>query len=255
MKYSSILISCFCIAFFNLKAQHQINLSSGSLIIQEVDRVSIEGHTGSSVIVEIDGDREDTKDERAAGLREISARGLTDNTGIGLNKSTDGNTVRIEQLSPNSKTRYVFKVPSGVAVSYEHSTHNGKTLYIKDVKGELEVSTHYNKIKMANCTGPMAINSVYGSIEADFTKAALQKDVKLHSTYQHVDVTVPTGIKADFRLNTSYGKMYTDLNLDMSHRSDDMKEINPRKITGSLNGGGVDFSITATYKNIYLRKG
>ena len=102
----------------------------------------------------------------------------------------------------------------------------------------------------------MAINTVYGAIEADFTGVSLQKDVKLHSSYKHVDVTVPASIKADFRLNTSYGKMFTDLDLEMgTGDSGNLKEINPHKITGQLNGGGVDFSITATYKNIYLRKG
>ena len=257
MKYSTIVAAGLFLAVnTGFSQQHEIKLTSGTLKITEVDRVSIEGHSGSGIIIQVKGDAEQYQDERATGLREINARGLTDNTGLGLFQSTAGNVVKIEQLSPHSKERYIFKVPAGVAVSYEHSTHNGKKLMIKDVKGELEVSTHYNSVALSNCDGPMAINTVYGEIEADFTGVDLRQDIKLHSSYKHVDVTVPTSIKANFRLNTSYGKMFTDLELNMDRAGGgEMKEVNPHKITGQLNGGGIDFSITATYKNIYLRKG
>ena len=100
----------------------------------------------------------------------------------------------------------------------------------------------------------MAINSVYGSIDANFSEVSIKDNISLYSVYDHVDVTVPKSIKADFRLNTSYGKMFTNLDLDVGSKDGNMKNLSNRKITGSFNGGGIDFSITATYKNIYLRK-
>ena len=155
MKYSTIVAAILLLAFNQgLAQQHQINLSSGTLKILEVDRVTIEGHNGSGIIIQVEGDGEKHQDERAAGLREINARGLTDNTGLGLFQSTTGSEVKIEQLSPSSKERYIFKVPPGVAVAYEHSTHNGKKLMIENVKGELEVSTHYNGVYLSNCDRP-----------------------------------------------------------------------------------------------------
>ncbi len=255
MKLSFLPILLFSVTAFSVTAQVKFNMSTGKLAISEVDWVTIQGRQGSEILIEVEGKVSTEEDERAAGLKEISATGLTDNTGIGLVTVQNGNTLEVGQLSRRNNNRYIFKVPAGVAVSYEHSTYHGKTIVIEDTQSEIEVSANYNDIEITNASGPLALNTVYGDITADFSNLSLTNDIKLYSTYKSVEVTVPSTIKADFRLKSSYGKMYTDLDLQMEKKSNGLKPLSSSNITGSTNGGGIDFSITSVYKNIYLRKG
>ncbi len=252
MKYLSFVVLFVCLLVNGGWAQksYSLNMSSGRLVVNEVDRVTFTGNSGGKVVIETEGaDKEDN--ERAEGLREISASGLTDNTGIGLSvKNNTGETV-ISQVSRQSKRRYLFKVPAGVSVYYEHSTYHGKDINVEDIASEVEISANYNSVNIKNASGPLTINSVYGHIEAEF--ARLDENVILHSVYDHVDIRVPASAKANVRLSTSYGKMYTDLDIETDTKNS-MRNISSNRITGLINGGGVDLQLKATYDNIYLRK-
>ncbi len=256
MKKVTLILSSllFMIGAVNLSAQeYSVDMSSGKLILSEVDRIEIEGTTGSKVIFSTEAKNKKT-DERASGLREISAGGLTDNTNIGLNAEKSGNELRVNQIGRSSNRRYVIKVPKGVSISYEHSSWEGKTLRIRDLESEIEVSANYNSVELENVSGPMSINTVYGSINATFNQVNQDNSITLHSVYGNVDVSVPTNTKANFKLASSYGKIYTDLDLKIENESGGMRSLSNSRIDGTLNGGGVGFSIKATYKNIYLRK-
>lgn len=242
------------LASYTLSAQdYTIDMSSGKLILNEIDRVEIEGATGSQVVISTTP-KEKREDERASGLREISASGLSDNTGIGLSVEKDGSTATVNQVSRHGSRTYTVKIPKGVSVYYEHSSWEGKTLHVRDLQSEIEVSANYNSVELENVSGPMAINTVYGQIDAVFKTAPQADAVSLHSVYGNVDVSVPSSTKADFTLSTSYGKIYTDLDLKMEKEANGLRAISSSKISGSLNGGGISFGIKSTYKNIYLRE-
>ena len=241
MKYLIIPALLTLIALVNLQAQeeskmelkeHKISLSSGKLNLQEINGVTIEGTSGNEVIIQAET-RKSSEDDRAAGLKEISALGLPDNTGLGLNVKKDGNEVTVRPISKNNSKRYVVKVPAGVAVNYEHSSYMAKELQIRNTSSEIEVSSNYNKIKIENATGPLAINSVYS----------------------FVDVTVPASAKATFHLSTSFGQMFTDLDLSFeSEKGEGMRNLSNKDMVGKFNGGGTNVKLTATYGKLYLRK-
>ena len=230
--------------------EFKLDKSSGSLIIHEVKKVTIIGHDENYVLIEREGKNSDN-DDRASGLKMINPEGLTDNTGVGLDYSEDGAEYTFRQVAKSKSPHFIFKVPKGIKVSYEYSDVYGSSLTVKDVSSEIEVSTNYNSVTLDNVTGPMAINTVYGGIEATFGEISQENSISLYSVYGSVDVTVPPGNAASFRLNTTYGEMYTDLDLKFENQSSSKSN---RKIYGHFNGGGVDFSIQSTYSNIYLRK-
>jgi len=252
MKYLSFVVLFVCLLANGGWAQksYSINMSSGRLVVNEVDRVTFTGNSSGKVVIETEG-ADNKENERAEGLREISASGLADNTGIGLSVRSNNGEKVISQVSRQSKQRYLIKVPAGVSVYYEHSTYHGKDIKLEDIASEVEISANYNSVNIKNASGPLTINSVYGHIEADFDQ--LQENVILHSVYDHVDIRLPASAKANVRLSTSYGKMYTDLDLE-TNTKEGMRNISSNRITGLLNGGGVDLQLKATYDNIYLRK-
>ncbi len=231
---------------------HTIQKSSGKLIIKEVNKVNIVGHEGSSVDISIEGDSK-ALPERAEGLKMISALGLTDNTGIGLAVSSEGEVTTIQAVSPHSDQRYVISLPAGVSVLYEHSTHEGDDILIKDVRSEVEVSAQFNSVRLENVTGPMAINTIHGSIEADFSSVNQENSITLVAVHDYVDVTVPAGTRANFHLESHYGTMFTDLDLEFQ-QEEGMKKISSKKIDATFNGGGVDFTIKSNHDDIFLRQ-
>ena len=115
----------------------------------------------------------------------------------------------------------------------------------------------YHTVELANVYGPIAINCVYGEIVAIFSEGAPTKDLRLHSTYNNVDVTIPADAKADLQLYTGYGDMYTDLdititkNLEAGSKS---REDESHTLNGKLNGGGTKISLQSSYEDVYLRK-
>jgi DUF4097 and DUF4098 domain-containing protein YvlB len=248
-----LIVAVFSLLTLKLTAQeYTLNMSKGKLILNEVNRVEIIGTTGSQVIISTEA-KDENKDERANGLREISASGLSDNTGLGLSVDQNGSTAKVNQVGRNNRN-YLVKVPKGVSVYYEHSSWEGKTLSIRDLHSEIEVSANYNSIELENVTGPMAINTVYGQIDATFEKAPEADAVSLHSVYGNVDVSLPANTRADLTLSTSYGKIFTDLDVEMKKEEGGLREISSSKISGTINGGGMDMRLKSTYKNIYLRK-
>ncbi len=233
--------------------QYSINKSSGTLKVIEVPKVTFMGHSGADIIIERAGENAGIP-ERAEGLRLLSPAGLIDNTGIGLAVSEEDDETVVRKVSKKEGKRYTIKVPQGVAVLYEHSNHDGGTVEIIDVAGEVEVSANYNSVRIENSTGPLTINSVYGSIDAVFDALDPDHAITLYSVYDHVDVTVPAASKASFTLATSYGEMFSDLDLNYESVGEDMKKLSSDKISATLNGGGAEISLKSSYENVYLRK-
>lgn len=252
MKYVFVFFLAIGLTTVQAQKDYTVSMSSGKLKISEVNHVTIEGHTGQNVIIEIDDyDMEDN--ERAAGLKLISPSGLTDNTGIGLYVGKEGDLTVIKAVSLRSDNHYVVKVPKAVSVYYEHSSHEGDDLMIKNVDSEVEVSARFNSVVLENASGPVAVNTVHGDIDAKFNSIDQSNSISLVSMHGHVDVTVPAQAKANFHLSSDWGEMYTDLDLSFDN-PEGMKTLSMKKIDAKFNGGGVDFTIKSNHSDIYLRK-
>lgn len=251
--------------------EHRVAITGKTVVFEEIDHLMIVGYEGTDLKIGRQGGNDDADDDRAKGLRKISAGGKTDNTGFGLNSQQRGDEVVISQVGRGDGTILV-QVPNNAVVRVEQSTYKGGGLEVSNFKGELDVSMHYHKVELRNVYGPMSINTIYGGIEATFSDGPPTKAVRLHSTYQDVDVTLPQNTKANLRLSTSYGDMYTDFDLevkanmgsaaksvDQKHKGHDHDNCGDCPgdnggLTGIINGGGALISLTASYRNIYLRK-
>lgn len=246
---------------------YKVKMSSGGkVIINKVNKVDIVGHNGSEVIIQ-GASIHKKKDSRAAGLRVISGSGNVDNTGLGLSAVKEGNELTIEQVVKNSKGRFTIKIPQGVAVLYEHSTHQGDDLNIKDISGEIEITAHFNDVKLVNVTGPMSVNTVHGDVEAVFANVNQSNPSTIRSSHGWIDVTLPPSTKANLKLRSSHGDMFTDFNINrnvkgvktvMKDEDDDdcggCGNNNNSVMAGGINGGGVLIDLYTSHANIYLRK-
>ncbi len=243
-------------------AQQNFKIAAGGKTIEfrEIDQLTIVGTSGTELTVE--GRAEEGGDnDRAAGLRKISASGLRDNTGLGLNITDSGGRILVQQVGSGDR-EVTVRVPNTATVKVEQSTHRGGDLTVSDFGGSLDVSLMYHKATLKNLTGAVAVNTVYDDIIATWDTAPTQ-EIRLHSTYSDVDVTLPASAKADLRLSTAYGEMYTDFDIQMKSNmassapapsGEERREGGGQVLAGTIGGGGPLLALTATYDNLYLRK-
>ncbi|MBC6996318.1 hypothetical protein QWY85_19885 [Neolewinella lacunae] len=269
MKNVFLLIAFLSSFFLAAQTEHRIPLSGKAVEFREIDHLKIVGYDGTELKINRGNSSSRTNDERAAGLKKISATGKQDNTGLGLSVQTIDGKVVVEQIGRGEGTITV-SVPNSALVKVVQSTYHGGDLVVNDFKGELDVTMNYHQVILNNAYGPLSINTIYGGIETKFAAGPPNQDIRLHSTYANVDLTLPAATKANLRLNTSYGSMYTDFDIDIKAGSvvsskgqpsavdwDSDEARSPKEqdgLTGTINGGGKLVSLTATYKNVYLRK-
>ena len=232
--------------------EYKLNKSSGTLEIREVNHVTIEGHSGNEIIfTSRDEDHDD--DDRAKGLRAISSMGLEDNTGIGLSVVDKGNVIEVRQLNKMEGPDIKILVPKNVVVSYYHTSPHGDEIEIKNFEGQVDVSTVHNGVVLTNVTGPLNVKTVHGDIDASLG-AALKSPVNIESVHGHVDVALPVTTKANLKLSTNFGEILVDPDFKIEiEKTGDMIKYSD-KVSGKINGGGIEIDLSATHNNVYLRK-
>jgi hypothetical protein len=252
MRKHWLIAACLILTGFVHAQEYKVNKSTGRLDISEVNDVTVEGYNGNEIIfTSRSNDRRD--DERAKGLRAVSSLGLEDNTGFGLSVIDKGDVIEVRQLKKMDGPDITIKVPKGVVVSYHHTSPYGSDFHLRNLENEIEVSTVHSKVDIDNVTGPVSVKTVHGDIDVSFG-ANLKSPITLASVHGHVDVSIPTATKANLRLATSWGEIFVDPDLKIEmDRKGNMIEYSD-KFSGKMNGGGLDFSLSSTHNNIYLRK-
>jgi hypothetical protein len=91
-------------------------------------------------------------------------------------------------------------------------------------------------------------------VEATFSTLSQKGSISIHSIYDFVDVSLPAGAKANIGIETPYGDIYSDVDINVATTDKGMRVISGSKLKGTVNGGGVDLRLTSSYENIYLRK-
>ena len=277
MKYLQIITSLlFVIGTPYLGAsqksikEYKVALSSGTLVLDDINDLEVIGYTGSDIIFMSEYEDDESSD-RKKGLKLLNADGLNDNTGIGIAVNKDGKTVVASQITSDCTCEKItVKVPRSVNVNIVSSSHDGNRILVKDFENELEISTNYHDIQLENVTGPMAVKTLYGNIEGSFKKLSQTGSVSIYSVYELVDITLPRDAKANVSLSTPYGDVYTNAPITVNN-VDKVKNVSTGNgaggsvnvcspssksstINGTLNGGGVELSIKSSYEDIYLRQ-
>ncbi len=122
------------------------------------------------------------------------------------------------------------------------------------------MNTGYNFDGHINITIPknkiVKLETTYGNIEIMFDGSKREHDLSVHSTYGHVDMSIPASISTDLDMSSSYGEIYSDIDFrvksDYTKRSDCQFGDHIKAILNTKDQGNI--ALEATYDNIYLRK-
>ncbi|MEM1326044.1 MAG: hypothetical protein AAGI23_08830 [Bacteroidota bacterium] len=249
--YKQILFSiALLLVSIHLAAQtFEINKSSGKIHVEGLNDLKIEGYDGNKIVI-TSKSYSHSDNERAKGLSAINAKGIKDNTGIGLVVQEEDNEIRIMSVKKYSDD-YEMKVPKGMAIAFENGSNRMDKLHIEKIQGEVEVELQFGSVELENVSGPLSISTVHGHIEATFNQLSSKGPSTLYSVHGLVDVTLPAGAKLDIHLSSNFGDMFTDFDVKVPAES----SLSSKRVTGTINGGGTELRINSNHNNIYLRKG
>ncbi len=189
------------------------------MIISGNKSLKVEGYSGNDVVVEVDGDLP----EAADGLKIVSA-GAVDNTGIGANVVVEGSTMKIK--IPRSKYfgNFKVKIPKEVAVNIsEKGDVFGGNWDISGLDGEVEIKTTYSVINITDVSGPIIARAGWGKISVVFDKVNPTKPSSISSS-GIVDVTLPADTKANLKLQSQFGDIFTDFDIVQTKKASEADE-------------------------------
>lgn len=220
-------------------------------VVFEMDKskVSIEGYDGDELLITAVGVKEPPK--RAEGLKPLYNTAV-DNSGIGLAVTQENNVMRVMKASRHD-ARYTVKVPRKTAIMYEEINWNGGNLSLANIEGDVEVKLNNSSMKLTNVSGPVTANTTNGNIVVTFTDLNQQKPSSIRAINGHIDVALPANAKANVKLSTHNGEVYTDFDVDIKNKGD-LKKVGGSTIEGATNGGGVQLTLSTINSDIYLRK-
>jgi hypothetical protein len=194
----------------------------------------------------------------AKGMKKIST-----NDGFELTAKEKNNTVHVGVDNVNMLINLTIKVPH--KFSLKVSTINNGDISIENVNGNLEISNINGFIKMKNVAGSVVANTINQDIIVNFIEVTPNTPMAFTTLNGKVDITFPASVKANLKLKSDMGEVYTDFDIDVDktptkiNQSID-KEKGLYKIKkddwtyGKINGGGFEIMMKTMHGNIYIRK-
>ncbi len=181
------------------------------VILSASSNLTIEGVTGTEVIVESDKQEKEFPDE-AQGLKIVSPGGATDNTGIGANVQVEGNTLKIRLPKSKYYGNFVVKVPKDLNVTIKENGNAYGKWYISGMKGEVEAETSYSTLNIKNVSGPIVARGGYGKIYVEYDQLSQSRPNSI-SASGAVDITLPADAKANLKVQATYADFFTDFDI------------------------------------------
>ncbi len=227
-----------------------IDLLSGS--------INIIGYEGKDIVIDAEMTGRKHHSETASnGMKRLSGGGNLDITAEEKN-----NKVTVSSETYSSPITLTIKVPQN-GVTLKVSTTNNGNLSVTNVSGEMEVTNTNGGIRMSNVSGSVVANTVNGPVVVSFKSIDAKAAMAFTTLNGSVDITFPAGLKANVKLKTDQGEIYTDFDVI----TDPRKPVVTRTVEkgmyslkmddwvyGKIDGGGSEMMMKTTNGSIFIRK-
>jgi DUF4097 and DUF4098 domain-containing protein YvlB len=229
--------------------------------------ITVKTHSGKEVIVET----QTSTDTSRRGSRDRDREPATTPDGLrrldlpwksGLEVEADDNVIKV-RTRPNGNASVVVTVP--VDTSLKLHTLSG-AINVDGVHGELDIDALNGGVTLANISGTVLAHSLNGALKVSMNQVDPSKPISFSTLNGEIDVTLPPDIKANVKLKTDHGDIYSDfdIKMDLSNRGAvTEKNSSPdgkfrvkidRTMYGTINGGGPEASFQTFNGRIAIRK-
>jgi hypothetical protein len=199
-----------------------------------------------------------------------SRRSNPDATGLrripqvaGFRISEDANRVKVSSESPNRSITFEIEAPA--RSNLRLSTVNGGEILVENIEGDLDLGNTNGGITLNNVGGAVNANTTNGSVRATMTRVTAERTMAFTSLNGTVDVTLPPSTKANLRMRSDNGDVYSDFEVQLAPSAPVVQESRGgngryrisrnRSIVGAINGGGPEFELRTFNRNVYVRRG
>ncbi|HUU52425.1 MAG TPA: DUF4097 family beta strand repeat-containing protein [Candidatus Heimdallarchaeota archaeon] len=227
--------------------------------------VIIRGYEGKEVIIEaklreklVSEEKEEEENEKARGMKRILG-----STGTGLEVEEEENVMDISVSSMKQTVDLTIQVPFNT--SMEVGSYNNGEVQIENVTGEIEANNYNGKVTLRGISGSVVAHTYNGEVIVSFKQITPDKPMSFSTWNGDVDVTFPATVKADVKMKSEMGDVYSDFDIQVKQApqkavEDEREEGGGYKISfekavyGSINGGGPEFQFKTYHGDIFIRK-
>lgn len=232
----------------------------GSLDVSSINGfIHVAGYSGKDVVIDaVARSAQNNRNESQSkdGMRRI-------NTGNTLDVSAEekSNHVRVNANSHSQPVDLTIKVPQRCSLKI-HTVNNGD-ITVDNVTGELEINNVNGPITLTNISGSAVAHTVNGDLKTTFRGVNSNTPMAFSTLNGNVDVTFPTSVKANVKLKSDRGDIYSDFDIDVDKGQPKTTRTNQSgmyRVTvddwvyGKINNGGADVMMKNMNGNIYVRK-
>lgn len=234
----------------------------GQIGTLEVDQIyggtKVIGYDGQEVIVIAKQKKMKAKISQSGGLRRIQ------NNSMALEAEESDNYVRVEAQNHSRGGKHNMNLEIRVPRNFnlKLSTINDGDIWVENVQGEMEVSNVNNDVTLNLVSGSAVVDTVNGEIKASFNEVTPGSQMIFTSFNKNVDVSLPADVRADFKMRTVSGEIFTGFDIDFDTTAPIIEKANSKRsykvklekwISGQANGGGTEIVLKSHSGDLILR--
>ena len=108
---------------------------------------------------------------------------------------------------------FTIQVPT--RTNLKLSTLNDGPIVVENVEGEIEVNNQNESITLTNVAGSVVANAHNGRVKVIMTRLTADKAMGFTSFNGDVDVTLPASAKANLKMRSDNGEIFTDFDVQI----------------------------------------
>jgi Toastrack DUF4097 len=233
----------------------RVHLIEGGIIVRggNVKDVLVEARSRSG------GELRESHPPGASGMKRLDLPG-----NAGLDVVEENNVITIKTASWNRPSDLVLTVPQ--RSSLQLKCLNNGDIYVEHVAGEIDADDLNGKITLKDVSGSVVAHSLNGAVVVSLDQVDPSKPMSFSTMNGDIDVTLPDNIKANVRMKTDNGEIYSDFDVKLDARTQPIPNESGRRqdgtyhlrfdkaLRGTINGGGPEFQFTSFNGQIYIHK-
>jgi hypothetical protein len=220
--------------------------------------ITIIGYDGKDVLVDVHTykDIERSGDDESGGMKRIGGGALN------FSAEEHNNAVTIHAPRSQRLKEIVIRVPQG-STKIKVGTVEEGDIEVKDVSGEIEIGNVNGSIHATGISGSVVANTVNGEIVVKFKSVDPKATMAFTSLNGKVDVLFPADIKANVKLKSDRGEMFSDFDIAVDKNQPKVEKNTEDHyysvkiedwVYGKINGGGPEMMMKTMQGSIYIRK-
>jgi hypothetical protein len=219
--------------------------------------IKVSAYQGREIIIEADvpSDQQKNQTEAPKGMKQLSKP-----QNLAVIAQENNNEVTVNDNS-GKLVNLTIKLPTNAA-SIKIKTVRGDIM-VSNVGAALEIQNTVGSINALNISGSLVANTTRGKVLVSFKSIDSKAAMAFSSLVGDIDVTFPANLKANLKIQSELGQLYSDFDVaddpsrpkaKINAKDGKYQLTNDDWIYGKVAGGGPEMLLKNSRGNIYIRK-